>query len=52
MLMIPTHEALAERGRKVCNCNQCVEPQKHPCSRALWAATIALKVLEELEGID
>lgn len=47
-MLIPTHEVLAERGRKVCNCHQCVVPEKHPCSRALWAATIAKKVLEEM----
>ena len=47
-MRLPTHAELAERGRKVCNCRQCCDPEKHPCSRALWAASIALQVLEEL----
>ena len=48
-----THGEMSERGRKHCNCKQCADSNKHPCSRALWAASIALKLLiEERGGTD
>ncbi len=49
-LRIPTHSELAGLASKICNCRQCLDPEKHPCSRALWVATITLQLLEEMES--
>lgn len=46
----PTHEEMADKARKHCGCRQCDNPEKHPCSRALWAAMRALKILQEVNG--
>ena len=50
VMVIPSHDEMAERGRKICGCKLCAESGKHPCARALWAASIALELIEERKG--
>lgn len=47
---LPSHGEMSDRGRRICGCRQCADAEKHPCSRALWAASIALKLIEEREA--
>lgn len=49
-MTIPTYSDLCERGRKICSCKPCCNPDKHPCHRAMWAALTALELFVEMEG--